>query len=268
MKIEQIKIGGTDAGETDIARSNSLADLAARINAEHEAVGTALRQSVHHAMNAGDMLIEVKDKLKPGAWLPWLCEKCSLTERTAQRYMRLARNRASIEANTTCVSDLSINGALAFLTVPREAIDDNLRMLEPFVDHLDAEEALAKSLRSQAETARRKIVLDGAESNLAAMRAICERLGFNPNDDRFAVSKETEGFFDELGFNERFCLAVGAAYEAAVETDDYDRAVALAEWLFGLTVDLLALAQKAETESHTAAAPQHEAPLPAPGAAE
>jgi hypothetical protein len=64
---------------TDIDRSNSLTDLAQRIKAEHEAVGVALKDSVRHAIAAGEMLIEAKAQLdQHGAWLPWLKEHCGV----------------------------------------------------------------------------------------------------------------------------------------------------------------------------------------------
>jgi len=53
--------------ETDIASSNSLADLAARIKIEHRATDNALKSSVEHAMAAGDLLLEAKAQLKHGA---------------------------------------------------------------------------------------------------------------------------------------------------------------------------------------------------------
>src|ERR1035437_5058657 len=107
-----------------IIGSNSLADLRERLKVEHAAVGEALKTSVVHAMAAGDILIEAKTQLKKhGAWLP-LLKSCGLSERTSQRYMRLARSRNIIEANTTPVSDLGIRGALALLAVPRKSGDD------------------------------------------------------------------------------------------------------------------------------------------------
>ncbi len=98
--------------------SNSLADLAARIRAEHEATAVALRRSVMHAMAAGELLIEAKAQLgRHGTWLPWLAKNCAISERTAQLYMKLAKNRAVIEkemANPQCgVADLTLNEAAA-----------------------------------------------------------------------------------------------------------------------------------------------------------
>ena len=47
----------------DLILSNSLVDLAARINAEHEAAGGALKHSLQHAIAAGELLLEAKDQL-------------------------------------------------------------------------------------------------------------------------------------------------------------------------------------------------------------
>ena len=97
--------------------SNSLPDLAARIKAEHEAVSTALKESVQHAIAAGELLIEAKEQVPHGQWLPWLREHCAMSERTAQLYMRCARNRKEIEESQirNTVADLSLNEAAAIL---------------------------------------------------------------------------------------------------------------------------------------------------------
>jgi hypothetical protein len=96
--------------------SNSLPDLAARIRAEHEATSDALRSSAEHGMAAGDLLIEAKAKVPHGQWLPWLKDNCAMSERTAQIYMRLAKNREPIEEQIRNGSaDLSMNEAAALL---------------------------------------------------------------------------------------------------------------------------------------------------------
>jgi hypothetical protein len=99
----------------EAAGSNSLPHLAARIRAEHEATSAALKTSVEHAMAAGELLLEAKELVKHGQWLPWLAEHCAISDRTAQLYMRCAKNRSAIEANTQCVADLTLNEAAAIL---------------------------------------------------------------------------------------------------------------------------------------------------------
>jgi hypothetical protein len=93
-----------------------LADLAKRIRVEHEAYVAAVKQSLSRAMAAGEMLIEAKAQLKHGEWRPWLAERCGIPERTASRYMKLARNRTTIEAEIGHVADLTVRAAVALLT--------------------------------------------------------------------------------------------------------------------------------------------------------
>jgi hypothetical protein len=98
--ISQIRVGTSRRGE--------LGDLAARINAEHEACASTLKRGLQHAIAAGRLLIEAKDKLKHGGWMRWLRENCQVPERTAQAYMRVARTFGTLEqANTQRVADLS-----------------------------------------------------------------------------------------------------------------------------------------------------------------
>ena len=78
--------------DLDLATSNSLADLAARIRAEHEAASADFNSGLRHAMTAGSLLIEAKAQIPHGEWLPWLKDRCTISERTAQAYMRVSRS--------------------------------------------------------------------------------------------------------------------------------------------------------------------------------
>jgi hypothetical protein len=158
----------------DLSRSNSLVDLAARIQVEHMAVADALKDSVRHAIAAGEMLIEAKAKVGHGQWLPWLAS-CGVSERNAQRYMRLARHRDVIEANPTCVSDLGINGALALLTAPRDTGDT-------LVDrHVDLAEVAADAafeflvLATEADERREEDLLEEARAAINVMMELLIR---------------------------------------------------------------------------------------------
>lgn len=103
MTATAMPIGTIDA-------SNSLADLAARIRIEHEAVRLAARQSLHHAFAAGELLIEAKVLVGYGDWADWLRDHCDVSVRSAQVYMRLARNQEVVNTQTT--ADLTIDDAL------------------------------------------------------------------------------------------------------------------------------------------------------------
>ncbi len=118
VRAEIVGSAATCAGRmtADVASSNFLADLAGRIKIEHTAVSAALKDSVTHAIAAGELLIEAKAQLVHGQWLPWLRDHCTMSERTAQLYMRCAKNRGAIEGQIrNGVADLSLNEAAAIL---------------------------------------------------------------------------------------------------------------------------------------------------------
>jgi hypothetical protein len=98
------------------AGRHSLTDLAARVNAEHQAVTAAVKRGVEHAVNAGKLLIEAKDQLAHGQWLPWLKDHCTISERTAQLYMRLARRVADLEAKSASLADLTMEDAISLIS--------------------------------------------------------------------------------------------------------------------------------------------------------
>lgn len=102
----------------------ALATLAVEINAEHEAAENHARKAIEHARAAGDKLLLAKAGVAHGQWLPWLSANCPrLAERTAQAYMKLARNWATLQRKSATVADLTINDALKLLTGPDSDVD-------------------------------------------------------------------------------------------------------------------------------------------------
>jgi hypothetical protein len=104
---------------TPLEGSNYLIDIAARIKAEHQAVAASLKKGVQYAIAAGELLLEAKEHIPHGQWLPWLEDRCGVTPRAAQMYMRVAKYRASIEIKYEDISHLTIADALAALAKPR-----------------------------------------------------------------------------------------------------------------------------------------------------
>ena len=120
-------------------------ELAARIRAEHAAVADALKDSLRHAITAGELLIVAKAQVPHGQWLSWLREHCAISERTAQLYMRVAKNRAEIEANISeGAADLTLSEAAAMLALSSDVrrlfrfVRSSERLLESFVKELEA----------------------------------------------------------------------------------------------------------------------------------
>lgn len=65
----------------------------------------------------GQRLCEAKELLPHGAWLPWLEQRVQFSERTAQKFMQLARE---YESNPKLASDLGSEKAFALLALPME----------------------------------------------------------------------------------------------------------------------------------------------------
>jgi hypothetical protein len=111
----------------------TLADLAVRIKAEHEAAASAMQRSVEHAINVGELLIQAKALLKHGQWLPWLEEHCAMPERTAQFYMRVARHRKIVEAEGKYarLADLTLEGVQKLLAAPLDDGESEKKARKP-----------------------------------------------------------------------------------------------------------------------------------------
>jgi DUF3102 family protein len=130
-----------------VAVERSLDELAKLIKAEHTAVTSAseninrakedadkvkhaaVRQAnvVSRAIKAGELLKEAKAKMPHGEWLLWLKKQCELSQRTAQRYMKLADDRPKIERvqreKNATVADLTLNQALKLFKPPPNPSD-------------------------------------------------------------------------------------------------------------------------------------------------
>lgn len=69
-----------------------------------------------HACEAGERLIQAKAMLPHGQWLPWLEANCEVSERSAQAYMRVARELPKLEGSKAQrVADLPLREAVRLL---------------------------------------------------------------------------------------------------------------------------------------------------------
>lgn len=120
-------------------------------------------------LTIGRCLIEAKDMLSHGEWRSWLEEQVEFSERSAQRFMRLAREWS----NPTTLSDLGASKALALLALPPEereqfmedhkVIDMSARQLEQAIKERDEARMAVKQAEADqhaAEQARDKMAED------------------------------------------------------------------------------------------------------------
>ena len=139
-------------------------------------------------LDIGRRLLEAKGMLPHGEWLPWLNERVEFSERTAQKFMRLAQKWS----NPSALADLGATKALMLLALPEEereefvedhnVIDMSARQLEQAIRERDearkAAEA-AKADASAAEQARAKMEADMATTKnlLESARADADSAG-------------------------------------------------------------------------------------------
>ena len=119
----------------------------------------------------GKRLIEAKEQLEHGQWLPWLSEKVNFSEAMAQRFMRVAREYA----NPAPVRDLGLSKALLLLEVEEEKREQFLGETHVVngeektvydMSRKELEQAIRE--RDEARAERDKAVQD-AEGSLLAM---------------------------------------------------------------------------------------------------
>ena len=180
-------------------------------------------------LTIGRCLIEAKDMLSHGEWLPWLTEKVEFSPRTAQNFMRLAREWS----NTQTLADLGASKALALLALPPEerdtfleehnVVDMSARQLEQAIKERDEARAAAEHAAADqraAEQARDKMAED--------MRLLNARLS-GAREEREQAIQDITRLEAELA--EVKARPVEVAVETVVDQEAIDkaRAAAIAE---------------------------------------
>lgn len=119
----------------------------------------AKRRGGEAILTIGRCLTEAKQAIPHGEWLPWLNERVELSERAAQRFMRLSREWS----NPTALSDLGATKALALLALPADerdqfiethnVVDMSARQLEQAIKDRDEARKAAETAQAEASAA-------------------------------------------------------------------------------------------------------------------
>ena len=156
-----------------------------------ETITTEILQMKQDAGNAilgiGQRLIEAKAMLSHGEWSQWLSEQVEFSERTATRFMRLAREWT----NRTALSDLGATKALTLLALPaderdkfmaenhivdgqeKSVIDMTSRELEKAIRERDEALKAAEVAKSDAKAA--EDIKSKMETDMAMLKQLQER---------------------------------------------------------------------------------------------
>lgn len=209
-------------------------------------------------LTIGRCLIEAKEQLPHGEWLPWLNERVDLSERTAQKFMKLAREWS----NPNTLADLGASKALMLLAVPEgdreqfiqdhNVIDMSARQLEQAIKERDEARAAAEHAQADAaaaEQARAKMADD--------MRLLNARLEGSREDRDQAIRDREQAIQDADRLEKELAELKARPVDVAVETVvdqkaiDKARADAVAEMRAKLDV---AKAAKSKAEEKRKAA--------------
>lgn len=157
-------------------------------------------------LDIGRRLIEAKEQLTHGEWLPWLNEQVEFSERTAQNFMRLAREWT----NPQTLADLGISKALTMLALPAEEREQFAAGHD--VAAMSARE-LEKAIRER-DAAQNKV--DDLEAGMEDLREDLERA----ENKALSAVEETRYYTNQVERLERELKELkNRPVEVAVEVD-------------------------------------------------
>ena len=135
------------------------------------------------AIEIGRRLVEAKELLPHGEWLPWLKRETEFSERSAQDYMRVFKDYSASqlgmfgpETNTQTFADLPFSKALALLSVPESE-------REEFAKEVDAEHISVQNLKKAIK--EREAQVEALKKDIEGER--------NRGDDAIRAKEQAEG---------------------------------------------------------------------------
>lgn len=100
----------------DLAKELAVEKLLPEINANHRECIKCGSDAIQHAIQAGELLLKLKESVKHGDWLPLIESRCDCTPRAAQNYMKIVGLKAAIEKQGKDIgSDATIGGCLKMI---------------------------------------------------------------------------------------------------------------------------------------------------------
>jgi hypothetical protein len=155
---------------TTDTKADEITALGTRIKTAHSQVVEAHNNVLRKAKDVGDLLIEAKKKFgEHGKWLAFLKDNCALPERTAQRYMHLARGWSILEKKLTTeirhtMADLSLNKAIDIIRVGEMCTTANDN-----ITNIDGGETAAAAETTTAAASRGDVTLDNLDTRVGGV---------------------------------------------------------------------------------------------------
>lgn len=181
---------------TALTISPEVAGLTAEIKVYKAQTGACL-------IEIGRRLIRAKELLPHGDWLPWLEQEVEFSERTAQNFMRVAKE---FGANPQPVADLGMAKVLSLLALPEEEREtfaarphevNGTRKTVAEMSKRELDAAIKAQKQAENALTAEKQKREAAEDKLAKARADA-RKAEQAADAAAAREKELDAKLDEL----------------------------------------------------------------------
>lgn len=212
-----------------IAQTMARPDEGRTIEAITGEILDAQRKGGEAVLTIGRCLNEAKDMLSHGEWLPWLAEKVGYSEKTAQNFMRLAREFSNPQA----LADLGATKALKLLALPQDerekfvedhnVIDMTTRQLEQAIRERDEARKAAEEAKEEANTAEQ------ARAKMAEDMALLNARLTGAREDREEAVESAKKLEAELAELKNRPVEVAVETVADPEALEKARAEAVAE---------------------------------------
>lgn len=187
---------GVDAVPQQLAATTAaeavptLEQLEQQIRTEHEAAEAGIRDSLRHAVRAGQLLIDVKNRLSHGEFLPWVAQHCPFAQSTANIYMKIAR--AWRPEDSQRVGNLSLRQFAQLLARADATLDDE--RLGATTQDDERGELPDQSVRRVADTylaeiKRFCVAIERAQRQPEHLRAVAKVIRSRHGDVRTALDR-------------------------------------------------------------------------------
>jgi len=154
--------------------------IAAKIIAEHARAQDAARSAVEHARSAGMLLTEAKLQVAHGEWAGWVRDRLPFSLRTAQTYMRVARELPGLdEAKAQRVAHLPLRQLLEALATPNEESESAPHHPEVGVAEIDIRDLINGDGEVRLSPLLPNAAAEHADSR-EDLRAYYESVGISP----------------------------------------------------------------------------------------
>jgi hypothetical protein len=146
---------------------------------------TALKRETADILTIGGLLAEAKKQIPHGEWLPWLKSEVSMSERSAQKYMKAADFAAKYELG----ADLDLSPSALFLLLAELDVTNEAK----------SEEGATGSVQQHARPRRGVNSRDDLVFNFTQVVLELHRLTKNNQPERFAKSSVAAEILARLG---------------------------------------------------------------------